>query len=144
MLANAKASNLVAGPEPKKYLNLVPEGKKQGTFDLAICVNVGQEVKIVRFLQVSEQMEASVLAAIADASLPDDLDAVQAKLDEYRERLGINSGWGMEPGDKGYALPNMPVIAPVQTQQPTGESQVSAQADTQAAQSTTPQTVDQQ
>ncbi len=144
LLANAKASNLVAGPEPKKYLNVVPEGKKQGTFDLAICVNVGQEVKIVRFLQVSEQMEASVLAAIADASLPDDLDAVQAKLDEYRERLGINSGWGMEPGDKGYALPNMPVIAPVQTQQPTGESQVSAQADTQAAQSTTPQTVDQQ
>jgi hypothetical protein len=32
----------------------------------------------------------------------------------------------------------------VQTQQPTGESQVSAQADTQAAQNTTPQTVDQQ
>jgi len=117
LLANAKASNLVAGPEPKKYLNVVPEGKKQGTFDLAICVNVGPEVKIVRFLQVSEQMEASVLAAIADASLPDDLDAIQAKLDEYRERLGINNGWGMEPGDKGYALPNVPVITPVQAPQ---------------------------
>ena len=110
LLANAKATKLVAGVEPRKYLNVVPEGKKPGSFDLAICVNVGSEVKIVRFLQVSEQLEASVLSAIAETTMPDDLVQIQAKLDEYRAALGIHNGWGMEPGDKGYVLPNMPAL----------------------------------
>ena len=110
LLANAKATKLVAGAEPKKYLNVVPEGKKPGSFDLAICVKVGPEVKIVRFLQVSEQLEASVLSAIAETTMPDDLVQIQTKLDEYREALGIHNGWGMEPGDKGYVLPNIPAL----------------------------------
>ena len=112
LLASAKATRLVAGIQPKKYLNVVPEGKKPGSFDLAICVNVGAEVKIVRFLQVSEQLEESVLAAIAQTTMPDDLEQIQTKLDEYREALGIKNGWGMEPGEKGYVLPNMPALTP--------------------------------
>ena len=131
--ANAKGSTLVADLEPKQYLNVVPEGKTKGTFDLAICVNVGQEVKIIRFLQVSEQMEEAVLSAIADASVSDDLEKVQSGLDDYRQQLGISSGWGMLPGDKGYAAPNMPVIAAATTNaQTTADVQATSESATTA------------
>jgi hypothetical protein len=42
--------------------------------------------------------------------MPDDLEAMQEKLDVLREKLGITSGWGMKPGDKGYQPGGLPAI----------------------------------
>ena len=47
---------------------------------------------------------------ISEASIPDDLEAMQEKLDVLREKLGITSGWGMKPGDKGYQPGGLPAI----------------------------------
>jgi hypothetical protein len=35
---------------------------------------------------------------------------MQEKLDVLREKLGITSGWGMKPGDKGYQPGGLPAI----------------------------------
>jgi hypothetical protein len=64
----------------------------------------------VRFIKVNEAMEAQILAMVAEASLSDDLEAMQGKLDVLREKLGITSGWGMKPGDKGYQPVGIPAV----------------------------------
>jgi hypothetical protein len=110
LLATAKAATMAAPVADDNFLSIVPEGKKQGEFDLAIGVQVGSEVKIIRFLHISEEMESTILSAIAQSALPDDLTSLQTQLDDYREQLGITNGWGMKPGDKGYELPNVPAI----------------------------------
>jgi hypothetical protein len=65
---------------------------------------------VVRFFKVNESMEAQILAMVAEVSVPDDLEAMQGKLDVLREKLGITSGWGMKPGDKGYQPAGLPAI----------------------------------
>jgi hypothetical protein len=42
--------------------------------------------------------------------MPDDLAGMQQKLDVLREKLGITSGWGMKPGDKGYQPSGLPAV----------------------------------
>jgi hypothetical protein len=56
---------------------------------------------------------------ISEASIPDDLEAMQGKLDVLREKLGITSGWGMKPGDKGYQPDGLPALN-TPAQPPTG------------------------
>ena len=111
MLANAKAANTVVQVEDKFVLNTVSEGKKEGTFEFAVCVNpTGQERRVVRFIRLNETMESQILALVAEASLSDDLKDTEEKLDVLREKLGITSGWGMQPGDKGYQPAGLPAL----------------------------------
>ena len=97
--------------DEKFVLNTVAEGKKPGMFEFAVCVNPsGKERRVVRFIKVNESIESQVLSLVAEASLPDDLTGVQEKLDVLREKLGITSGWGMKPGDKGFQPVGVPAI----------------------------------
>jgi hypothetical protein len=38
------------------------------------------------------------------------LKDTEEKLDVLREKLGITSGWGMQPGDKGYQPAGLPAL----------------------------------
>ena len=109
--ANAKAASTIVQVDDQFVLNTVAEGKKEGLFEFAVCVNPGgNERRVVRFFKVNQTTESQLLNLIAEASVPDDLEAMQEKLDMLREKLGITSGWGMKPGDKGYQPGGLPAI----------------------------------
>jgi hypothetical protein len=111
LLANAKVANTVVQVDDKFVLNTVEEGKKEGTFEFAVCVNpMGQERRVVRFIKLNEAMETQILNMVAEASVSDDLATTQNNLDVLREKLGITSGWGMQPGDKGYQPAGLPAL----------------------------------
>jgi hypothetical protein len=111
LLANAKSTQTIVEVDNKFVINTVAEGKKEGSFEFAICVNPGgNERRVVRFIRVNESVEAQLLSLVAEASLSDDLAGTQDKLDVLREKLGITSGWGMKPGDKGYQPGGLPAI----------------------------------
>jgi hypothetical protein len=111
LLANAKVADTVVQVEDKFVLNTVGEGKKEGTFEFAVCVNpMGHERRVVRFIRLNEAMETQILAMVAEASLSDDLKSMEDKLDVLREKWGITSGWGMQPGDKGYQPAGLPAL----------------------------------
>jgi Rod binding domain-containing protein len=111
LLANAKQAQTVVQVDDRFVLNTVEEGKKEGTFEFAVCVNpIGQERRVVRFIKLNEAMETQILNMVAEASVSDDLDTTQKNLDVLREKLGITSGWGMQPGDKGYQPAGMPAL----------------------------------
>ena len=111
LLANAKVADTVVQVEDKFVLNTVGEGKKEGTFEFAVCVNpIGHERRVVRFIRLNEAMETQILAMVAEASLSDDLKSMEDKLDVLREKWGITSGWGMQPGDKGYQPAGLPAL----------------------------------
>lgn len=115
LLANAKGSDTVVQVQEQFVLNTVEEGKKAGMFEYAICVNpAGQERRVVRFVKLPEALENQLLALIAECSMSDDLADTKAKLDVFRQQMGITSGWGMEPGDVGYQPPGMPSLNPLQ------------------------------
>ena len=68
LLANAKAANTVVQVDDKFVLNTVEEGKKEGTFEFAVCVNpMGQERRVVRFIKLNEAMETQILNMVAAA-----------------------------------------------------------------------------
>lgn len=111
LLANAKQAQTVVQVDDRFVLNTVEEGKKEGTFEFAVCVNpIGQERRVVRFIKLNEAMETQILNMVAEASVSDDLDTTQNNLDVLREKLGITSGWGMQPGDKGYQPAGLPAL----------------------------------
>ena len=109
LMANAKAANLHADIPDTDYLDAVDEGKEKGTFEYAICYKVEGQTRILKFVHVSEKIENEILASMAAVAV-DDVDSMTAKLDVLRANLGITNGWGMEPGDKGFALPGVPVV----------------------------------
>ena len=109
--ANAKSAQTIVHVDEKFVINTIAEGKKEGLFEFAVCVNsYGNERRVVRFFKVNKNTEAQLLNLISEASIPDDLEAMQEKLDVLREKLGITSGWGMKPGDKGYQPGGLPSI----------------------------------
>ena len=109
--ANAKSAQTIVQVDDQFVLNTVAEGKKEGMFEFAVCVNPGgNERRVVRFFKVNQATESQLLNLISEASMPDDLEAMQEKLDVLREKLGITSGWGMKPGDKGYQPGGLPAI----------------------------------
>ena len=109
--ANAKSSQTIVQVDDQFVLNTVAEGKKEGVFEFAVCVNPGgNERRVVRFFKVNQATESQLLNLISEASMPDDLQAMQDKLDMLREKLGITSGWGMKPGDKGYQPGGLPAV----------------------------------
>jgi len=111
LLANAKQAQTIVQVDDKFVLNTVEEGKKEGTFEFAVCVNpMGQERRVVRFIKLNEAMEAQILNMVAEATVSDDLVTTQSNLDVLREKLGITSGWGMQPGDKGYQPAGLPAL----------------------------------
>ena len=111
LLANAKVADTVVQVDDKFVLNTVGEGKKEGTFEFAVCVNpTGHERRVVRFIRLNEAMETQILSMVAEASLSDDLKSMEDKLDVLREKWGITSGWGMQPGDKGYQPAGLPAL----------------------------------
>ena len=111
LLANAKQAQTIVQVEDKFVINTIAEGKKEGSFEFAICVNPGgNERRVVRFIRVNEAVESQLLSLVAEASLSDDLAGTQDKLDVLRETLGITSGWGMKPGDKGYQPMGLPSL----------------------------------
>lgn len=111
LLANAKQAQTIVQVDDKFVLNTVEEGKKEGTFEFAVCVNpIGQERRVVRFIKLNEAMETQILNMVAEASVSDDLATTQNNLDVLREKLGITSGWGMQPGDKGYQPAGLPAL----------------------------------
>jgi hypothetical protein len=111
LMTNAKSSQNIVDVDDKLVLNAIGEGKKEGEFEFAICVNtLGKERRIVRFIRMNKTVEASILAMVAEAIMPDDLEATQNKLDELRQKLGITSGWGMKPGDKGFQPGGLPPV----------------------------------
>ena len=61
-------------------------------------------------MQLPKTLEEQILKAISEVTIQDDLGKVQGQLDAYRAALGITSGWGMLPGDKGYQLPGVPAL----------------------------------
>lgn len=109
LLANAKATHLNAEIPESEYLDAVDDGKEKGTFEYAICYKVEGQTRILKFVHVSEKLENEILASMAAVAV-DDVDSMTAKLDVLRAKLGITNGWGMEPGDKGFALPGVPVV----------------------------------
>jgi hypothetical protein len=112
-LASAYQSKARMNVPETMVINTVEEDKTEGTFEYAICANAdGQERRIIRVIKISESMEAQILQKLADDGVSDDLADVQAKLDQVRAKLGITSGWGMVPGDKGFQIGGMPVAAP--------------------------------
>jgi hypothetical protein len=116
LLASAKGSGTVVEVPDQYVLNTVEEGKKAGMFEYAICVNpVGQERRVVRFVKLPEALENQLLALVAESTMSDDLADTRAKLDAFRQQLGITSGWGMEPGDVGFQPPGMPSLNPPAT-----------------------------
>jgi hypothetical protein len=115
LLANAKQAQTVVQVDDRFVLNTVEEGKKEGTFEFAVCVNpMGQERRVVRFIKLNEAMETQILNMVAEASVSDDLATTQNNLDVLREKLGITSGWGMQPGDKGYQPAGLPALSSAQ------------------------------
>ena len=111
LLANAKQAQTIVQVDDKFVLNTVEEGKKEGTFEFAVCVNpIGQERRVVRVIKLNEAMETQILNMVAEASVSDDLATTQNNLDVLREKLGITSGWGMQPGDKGYQPAGLPAL----------------------------------
>ena len=110
LMANAKVAQ-VAPSGSDQYLDLVPENGKQGEFEYAICQKVGEETRIIRLVHLPEATEKSILASMADFVVSDDLEDMQNKLDDLRAALGITSGWGMAPGDKGYSIDGVPVVS---------------------------------
>lgn len=116
LLANAKTAQTIVQVDDQLVLNTVEEGKKGGTFEFAVCVNpAGQERRVVRFIKLTDALESQILTLVAEASVPDDLEDMQQKLDTFREMQGITSGWGMQPGDKGYqpaGLPSLSIAQP--------------------------------
>lgn len=129
LLANAKGSDTVVQVQEQFVLNTVEEGKKAGMFEYAICVNpAGQERRVVRFVKLPEALENQLLALVAECSMSDDLDDTKAKLDVFRQQMGITSGWGMEPGDVGYQPPGMPSLNPLQPSQTATSPEVVANA----------------
>lgn len=111
LLANAYSSTSSLDVPEALILNTVPEDKKEGTFEYAICANPGgQERRIIRFVRLTEAMEAQILQKLAEEIVEDDLTSMQGKLDSLRSHLGITSGWGMEPGDPGYQPGGLPAL----------------------------------
>ena len=109
--ANAKSSKNIFEVEDKLVINTIGEGKKAGLFELAICLNTyGKERRIIRFIKMNKAVESNLLSMISEAVMPDDLEDTQNKLDELRHKLGITSGWGMKPGDKGYQPGGLPAV----------------------------------
>lgn len=109
--ANAKSAQTIVQVDDQFVLNTVAEGKKEGIFEFAVCVNPGgNERRVVRFFKVNQATESQLLNLISEVSIPDDLESMQEKLDVLREKLGITSGWGMKPGDKGYQPGGLPAI----------------------------------
>jgi hypothetical protein len=65
LLANAKSAQTVVEVDNKFVLNTVAEGKKEGLFEFAVCVNPGgQERRVVRFFKVSQAFDISFQAKI--------------------------------------------------------------------------------
>jgi hypothetical protein len=95
-------------------MDLVPDASKGKACVCAKCASTtapgGNERRVVRFFKVNQATESQLLNLISEASMPDDLEAMQEKLDVLREKLGITSGWGMKPGDKGYQPSGLPAI----------------------------------
>ena len=110
LLANAKVAQFSADVPEGDYLDAVEDGKNQGEFEFAICRKVEGQTRILKFVHVSEKIENEILASMAAVAV-DDVDSMTAKLDVLRANLGITSGWGMEPGDKGFALPGVPAVS---------------------------------
>ncbi|MCX7186569.1 MAG: hypothetical protein NTW57_04865 [Methylophilales bacterium] len=104
LAAKTKIPNNPISIKKGKLLNLVPYAAKPAMYSFAVMGNCGGEDYIVHQVvllpyAVGEQW----LNYISNASIAsNDLDAAQDKLDQMRAKLGITSGYGMEPGDKGY------------------------------------------
>jgi len=81
-----------------------------GSFEYSIALRVGDENRVIHFMQLPKTLEEQILKAISEVTIQDDLGKVQGQLDAYRASLGITSGWGMMPGDKGYQLPGVPAL----------------------------------
>ena len=109
--ANSKVAE-AAPTASQQFLDLVPKGGEKGEFEYAICAKVGDETRVIRLLHLPASMEKSILSSMADFVVDDNLEDMQDKLDQLRQQLGITNGWGMEPGDKGFALDGVPAVDP--------------------------------
>ena len=66
----------------------------------------GEKYRINQIVNVPEAVGDQLLGFISNLSIPDNkVDEAQDKLDAMRAKLGITSGYGMEPSDKGYMAP---------------------------------------
>ena len=103
LLANAVNPALETKVMYDDVIQTTPKGQSESEFDFAVCVRMGDSTtKIIRFFSVSDELENTILRAITDAQIDDDLTKMQGKLDKLRAHYGIKRGWGMLPGDKGY------------------------------------------
>jgi len=110
LMAEAKGTQLSTKVPENKVLNICPEGAEMGSFEYSIALRVGDENRVIHFMQLPKTLEEQILKAISEVTIQDDLGKVQGQLDAYRASLGITSGWGMMPGDKGYQLPGVPAL----------------------------------
>jgi hypothetical protein len=110
LMAEAKGTQLSTKVPENKVLNICPEGAEMGSFEYSIALRVGDENRVIHFMQLPKTLEEQILKAISEVTIQDDLGKVQGQLDAYRATLGITSGWGMMPGDKGYQLPGVPAL----------------------------------
>ena len=110
LMAEAKATPLSSTVPENKVLNICQDGAEVGKFEYSIALRVGDENRIIHFLQIPQALEEQILKAISEVTIQDDLGKVQGQLDDFRASLGITSGWGMMPGDKGFQLLGVPAI----------------------------------
>ncbi len=103
VLASGKTiTDTVEIPRTRK-LDLVSAGKKESFFEFAIVDSMdNKNYRIHQVVSVPEAVGEQWLNYISQAVLSDDVDSIQNNLDKLREKLGITSGYGMLPGDKGY------------------------------------------
>lgn len=122
LMAEAKATPLSSTVPENKVLNICQDGAEVGKFEYSIALRVGDENRIIHFLQIPQALEEQILKAISEVTIQDDLGKVQGQLDDFRASLGITSGWGMMPGDKGFQLPGVPALDGAEGQAVTSEA----------------------
>ncbi len=103
ILANAKNNTSTVEIPRSKRIDLVSSGKKEALFEFALVDNTnGDNYRIHQVITVPEAVGEQWLNYISQSVLSNDVDMLQDRLDKLREKLGITSGYGMVPGDKGY------------------------------------------
>lgn len=103
VLAKAKTVTETVEIPVERRIDLVKGNQKESFFEFAIVDNAqGNNYRIHQVVCLPEAVGEQWLNYISQIVIRDDVDGVQMQLDKLREKLGITSGYGMVPGDKGY------------------------------------------
>lgn len=125
LIAKVKGSGIDLKPENQKiHFNLAPRAKDSSIFDFALLTQTAEGTwRVNQIVTVPKSVGDPFIQYIGKHSIPDDrVDEAKEFLDKLRAKLGITSGYGMEPGDVGYEGPGN-VTKPPEEKDVTEESE---------------------